>query len=71
MACRISNDNAEAQIDERVQVNGLSSRPDLEGYIGRVAGLDHKTKRVGIRLDNDSVIYVLIDRLTPLDFDDD
>ena len=54
-------------LNELVRVSGLATRPDLEGCVCRVAGLDHKTKRVGIRLDNGSVIYVLLERLPPCD----
>ena len=48
-----------------VQVHGLKSRRDLEGCVAQVSGLCHETQRVGIRLEDRSVIYVLLQRLSP------
>ena len=55
------------QFEERVQLNGLVTRPDLEFVVAHVAGLCYRTKRVGVRLADGTTIYVLIDRLIPLD----
>ena len=57
------------RLEERVQLNGLATRPDLEFAVAHVSGLCFQTKRVGVRLDDGKTIYVLIERLTPIDDD--
>ena len=49
-----------------VQVHGLKSRRHLEGCVAQVSGLCHETQRVGIRLDDGKVIYVVLQRLSPM-----
>ena len=57
------------QLEERVQINGLKTRPDLEHAEARVVGLCFKTKRIGVRLIDGATMMVLNDRLTPLEDD--
>ena len=49
----------------KVWIDGLRTRPELNGTCGVVTSLCFSTKRVGVSVMGGAIIYVLVDRLTP------
>ena len=58
----------DVQVGDTVQLHGLTTRADLEGTAAMVVGLERHTRRVGVRIADGSVIYVVQERITMLDY---